>query len=129
MNGTIFLTLEQVLVIHEDQIERYGGSIGIRDLALLESAIFRPQSSFSGQDLYETIFDKATALVHSLLLNHAFIDGNKRTSTVSTIVFLKLNGWNLVVSQNELVQFAKDVEEKKLSLEQISFWLEKNSKN
>jgi len=125
---TIFLTLEQVLVIHEDQIERYGGSHGVRNLALLESAIFRPQSTFGGKDLYVTLFDKASSLLHSILLNHPFIDGNKRTAVVSTITFLELNGYLLQISQKGLVQFALNVENKKITVEKIATWLKDHSK-
>jgi death-on-curing protein len=125
---TIYLTLEQILVIHEDQIDRYGGSHGIRDLALLESAVFRPQTTFSDQELYPTIYNKAASLVHSLVLNHPFIDENKRTGVVSLIVFLELNGLKLQVSQSELVTKILDIAAKKLNIEQTSNWL-KNFSN
>ena len=125
---TVFLTLEQVLVVHEDQIDRYGGSHGIRDLALLESALFRPQTTFAEEELYPTIFNKAAALLHSLILNHAFIDGNKRTATASMLVFLGLNGWEFKVTQQDLVETVLGIEAKKWSIEKISAWLENNSK-
>lgn len=125
---TIFLTLEQLLVIHEDQLERYGGSSGIRELSLIESALFRPQSTFSGEDLYHSLFDKAAAFMHSLLKNHAFVDGNKRTATVATIMFLDLNGQKLQVGQKSLVNFALSVENESTSLEDIASWLDKNCK-
>lgn len=124
----IYLTLDDILVIHTDQIERYGGSHGIRDLGLLESALFRPQSSFGGEDLYPSFFEKTAVLVHSLLLNHAFVDGNKRTSMASLLVFLHLNDYNLLCSQNELIQFALSIENKKMNLEGIVAWLKKYSK-
>lgn len=124
----IYLTLEQILVIHQDQIERYGGSHGLRDLALLESAIFRPQSSFSSKEFYKTIFDKTAALMHSLILNHPFIDGNKRTGIVSALVFLELNGFRLEVGTKELIKTALKIESKKLNLENVVKWLESNSK-
>lgn len=125
---TIFLTLEQLLVIHEDQLERYRGSSGIRELGLIESALFRPQSSFGGEDLYPSLFEKASAFMHSLLKNHAFVDGNKRTATVATIVFLDLNGRKLQVEQKELVTFVMKVENESFSLENIASWLKKNCK-
>lgn len=125
---TVFLTLEQILLIHYDQVERYGGSLGVRDFSLLESAIFRSQTTFGGSDLYPTIFDKAAALMHSLILNHAFVDGNKRTGTASCLVFLQLNGHALKVSQKELVEVALSVESKKLDIEKLSLWLLNNSK-
>lgn len=125
---TIFLTLEQVLTIHDDQIDRYGGSHGFRDLDLLSSAVFRSQTTFGGEDLYPSIFEKAAALMHSLLLNHAFVDGNKRTAMTSGAVFLELNGYSLSVSQGEFYSAGHKIEEKKMNFEQIVSWLKKHSK-
>lgn len=125
---TYFLTLEQVLVVHTDQIERYGGSHGLRDLGLLESAVFRPQSSFGDEDLYPTIFHKAAALLHSLIMNHPFVDGNKRTATASTLLFLEMNDCSLVVEQKVLVNFILKIEKEDLKIEIISSWLKKNCK-
>lgn len=124
----LFLTLEQVLLIHEDQIEKYGGSHGVRDLGLLESAILRPQTTFGGVDLYESLFDKAAALTHSLLLNHPFVDGNKRTAVVSVLTFLELNGLSISTSNKNLVDFALSVENKKIPIEKIAGWLKKYAK-
>lgn len=125
---TIYLTLEQIIIIHEDQIVRYGGSSGLRDVSLLESAVFRPQSSFGGNDLYPTIFDKASVLMHSLILNHSFIDGNKRVGTASVLVFLELNGYQLRVTQKALVNTALGVESKKINTEKLAVWLKKYTK-
>lgn len=125
---TIFLSLEQVLTIHDDQIDRYGGSHGWRDLGLLISAVHRPEATFGGQNLYPTLFEKAASLIHSLLLNHAFIDGNKRTAMASGAVFLELNGYTLSVSQQEFYSVGHKIEEKKMSFEQIVSWLKKHSK-
>ncbi len=128
MGKTIFLSLEQVLAIHYDQINNYGGGHGIRDLSLLESAVYRPQASFMGDDLYLSIFDKAASLIHSLVLNHPFIDGNKRTGTVTGAGFLHFNGWDLKVSQKELEEVSLNVESKKWDIEKLSKWLQNNSK-
>ena len=125
---TVFLTLEQVLAIHDDQVERYGGGHGIRDLGLLEAAIARPQVTFGGEDLYPDIFIKAAAIMHGIVMNHPFLDGNKRAGTVSAARFLFVNGYDLRMSQDELVRTALKVHSKKMSLEQISTWLRKNSK-
>ena len=122
---TIYLTLEQIIIIHEDQIVRYGGYSGLRDINLLESAVFRSQSSFGGEDLYRTIFDKASALMHSLILNHPFVDGNKRTGTVCMLVFLELNGYRLQVDQKALVNTALSMESKNMNVEKLSAWLKK----
>ena len=122
-----FPTFEQILAIHHDQIERYGGSHGIREIALLESAIFRPQSSFMGDDLYTDLFDKVAALMHSLLMNHPFLDGNKRTSMVSGGAFLFLNGYTLKCTQEELVETALNIESKEYGLTELSSWLKEHS--
>ncbi len=124
----VYLTLEQIILIHEDQIDRYGGSHGIRDLALIESAVFRPQTTFSGLDLYPSVFEKASALLYSLVNNHAFIDGNKRTGTVSMIIFLAQNGFELTVSQNELEKFILEIITKKIGIEEICNWIMNNSR-
>ena len=75
------------MVIHDEVIEETGGSPGIRDIHLLESAVARPQASFEGDDLYPDIFSKASALGHSIIRNHAFLDGNKRTGYMSMRLF------------------------------------------
>lgn len=124
----IYLTLEQILLIHEDQLVRYGGSPGLRDLILLESAVFRPQSSFDGEDLYATIFYKAASLMISFILNHAFLDGNKRTGIASMLVFLELNGYKLKISQKALVNTALGVESKKINIKKLAALLKKHSK-
>ena len=126
MDTVIYLTLEQVLVIHEDQIERYGGSSGIRELSLLESAVFRPQTTFSGKDLYKTHFEKVAALMHLLIMNHAFIDGNKRTATVAMLIYLDLNDIIIDITNEELVTTVLLIEKEKWTIERIAFWIESN---
>lgn len=128
MVNTIFLTFEQVLAIHDNQIETYGGSHGIRDLALFESAIMRPQTTFGGKDLYPSIFEKAAVLMHSLIMNHPFVDGNKRTGTVSALIFLEINRFRIAVDQNELVDVSLEVALKKMNVKGVATWLEKSSK-
>lgn len=123
-----FPTFEQIIAIHFDQIENYGGTHGVRDITLLESAVFRPQSSFGGKELYPTLFNKVAALCHSLIKNHPFIDGNKRTGIVSAIFLLDINGYGLFVSQKELVETSLDIAQNKLDLGQIADWIKKNSK-
>ena len=122
-----YLTLEQILLIHDQGIEQFGGSHGIRDLALLESAVMRPQSTFGGKDLYKSFFDKAAALMHSIILNHPFVDGNKRTGSVSAIVFLTLNRYEVNVTNDNLVLTAIEAANKEIDIEQISIWLKKHS--
>lgn len=118
-----YLTVKDVLLLHNLAIDESGGSHGLRDLGLLESAVARPQASFGGEDLYPTIFIKAGALVHSLLRNHPFVDGNKRTSMYSAMTFLELNGYRFIAKQKEVVNFALRVENEKLPVEEIAKWL------
>lgn len=122
------ITVEQALFAYQKIIAKTGGSHGLRDVGLLQSALARPAASFAGEYLYKTIFDKAAALLYSLLLNHAFADGNKRTATYFAYRFLEINGYVLKVSNKELAQFALDVESKKLDLRRTSSWLKKYSK-
>ena len=123
-----FVPLEDIIFIHEAILDTTGGKEGIRDFTLLHSAIFRPQASFGGKDLYPTIFDKASALIHSLLLNHPFNDGNKRAALASCERFLNINGIAVTASQKEKVQFTLNIESKKLNLEGIAKWLMTHSR-
>lgn len=95
-----FLTVDEVLAIHARLIECFGGPPGIRDAGLLESALYRPRTGY-----YEDLAAMATALFESLLMNHPFIDGNKRVAFFATDVFLRLNGWKLKVDADEAHAF------------------------
>ena len=86
------LSLDEVVAIHEALLERFGGPPGIRDLGLLESALFRPQTGY-----YRDVAEMAAALFESLIMNHPFVDGNKRVAFFATDIFLRLNGWKLAV--------------------------------
>ena len=97
-----FLTTEEVVDTHENQIALYGGIDGIRDAGLLESAVQMPRSSFSGQYLHGDLFEMAAAYLFHLTNNHSFIDGNKRTGTAAALVFLELNGIDFVASEEDL---------------------------
>jgi death-on-curing protein len=88
-----FLTLAEVLEIHQDQIARYGGDPGLRDMDLLKSALGMPAATFGGEFLHTDMFEMAAAYLYHLVKNHPFIDGNKRVGAVAAIVFLALNGY------------------------------------
>lgn len=128
MNTFRYLTLDVVIAIHDDLIRRYGGSFGIRDIGLLHSALARPQASFGGEDLYPSIHEKAAALFHSLMFNHAFVDGNKRTTITTTARFLYINGFDLAVDDKEFVAFPLRVENNHLDIEEIADWLKKHTR-
>ncbi len=99
-SGIQFLSVDEAIAIHERLIERFGGTPGIRDKGLIESALFRPQTGY-----YNDIAELAAALFESLILNHAFIDGNKRVAFFVTDVFLRLNGWKLSVETESAYAF------------------------
>jgi death-on-curing protein len=99
----VFLSLDEVLEIHEQQIERYGGSPGLRDPAELESAVAMPQATFDGEFLHTSVPAMAAAYLFHLCQNHAFIDGNKRTGANAAITFLLMNQWDLTFDEEELV--------------------------
>ena len=122
-----FVTVEQILFIHDQLVKRFGGSFGIRDMGLIESAAARPQATYGGEYLYGSLFDKTAALLQSLLKNHAFVDGNKRTALTSASLFLSLNSYKLISTHGKEVQFAINVDNARLSIEEISSWLEKNT--
>jgi death-on-curing protein len=124
---THYIPLEEVLLIHDDLIRRYGGSFGIRDLGLIESALARPQASFGGKDLYPSVLEKAAALFHSLIFNHAFLDGNKRTSLTVAARFLSLNGHELEASQEDITDFPLWVHSTHPEIEEIASWFKKHS--
>lgn len=109
MKRPLFLTLEQVLAIHADQIHRYGGSRGIRDLGLLQSALAMPGASFGGQYLHPTLHEMAAAYLFHLAQNHPFIDGNKRIGLAAAIAFLGLNDVWLEAGAEELVETVLNV--------------------
>jgi death-on-curing protein len=97
----IFPTLEEVLYFQEVQIAIYGGSPGVRDLGLVESALFAAQQTFDGIDLYPKLHEKTAALWHGFVCNHAFVDGNKRIGLMITHVFLLTNGYGLEFTSDQ----------------------------
>lgn len=90
-----FLTLDEVLALHADQLERYGGRAGLRDVSLLQSALAVPAATFGGVFLHQTIDEMAAAYLFHLARDHPFVDGNKRTALMAMLVFLRLNGFRL----------------------------------
>jgi len=98
-----FLTLDEVMDIHRNQIERYGGMLGVRDAALLESALAAPQSGFGDQYLHGDFFEMASAYLFHVVQNHPFLDGNKRVGTAAALTFLELNGVETKIPNQALV--------------------------
>lgn len=106
-----FLTLDEVLAIHADQIERYGGSLGIRDRGLLESALAMPEATFSEQELHPSLAEKASAYLFHLVKNHPFVDGNKRVGLAVALAFLGINDVLIEATDDELVELVLGVAE------------------
>ena len=114
----VFLTLAEALEIHTDQIKRYGGSGGVRDLHLLQSALAQPEASFGGEWLHKDLFEMAAAYAFHLTRNHPFLDGNKRTALASALLFLKLNGASLLDPRQRLLEAMRKMSTGRLSKEE-----------
>ncbi len=122
-----FLSPQQALFIQARLIAETGGKTGLRNLALLESAVARPFASFDGKDLYPGLFEKAAALLDWLINNLVFIDGNKRSGITSTAMFLRINGYRIVCSQSELESFTLQVATTHPPISELADWLEKHT--
>lgn len=119
----IKLTKEQILMLHSELIKMTGGSDGIRDNGLLESALETPFQSYGGEELYPSIQAKAARLCYGLVKNHAMVDGNKRIGVHAMLVFLSVNGYELTYTQKELSDLILDVVADKKQYEDILQWL------
>ena len=123
-----YLYPNQVIYLHQRIVAVSGGSGGLRSKNLLESAVYRPQASFGGQDLYPDVFIKAAVLGHSLILNHPFIDGNKRIGFEAMRLTLRLNGHDVRAAVNEKFNFVMAIANKRIDEHQIAEWLKKHSR-
>lgn len=121
----IFLSLEDVLEIHRDQIMRYGGSHGVRDVGLLQSAVCMPMAQFEGAFLHEDVFQMAGAYLFHLVMNHPFIDGNKRVGVVSALMFLALNQFDVDVEHDVFEKLVLDVIAGKVSKKKAGRFFER----
>ncbi|MBX7065860.1 MAG: type II toxin-antitoxin system death-on-curing family toxin [Parachlamydiales bacterium] len=120
-----FLTLDDVIEIHLDQLSHYGGKKGIREQNLLISAISQPFSTFNGVYLHKTIHDKAAAYLFHICQNHPFIDGNKRVALVSALIFLAMNQQPIDYQENDLEEMTLKVASGKMKKEAIAEFLSK----
>ncbi len=119
---TEYLIPEQVLFLHSRLIAETGGGQGLRDLGLLLSALGRPQATFDNRDLYPDLLSKTAALMDSLVRNHPFIDGNKRTAITASAIFLRMNGYRLKVGNEEMVRFTLACAQSQLALFEMVDW-------
>lgn len=120
---TVYLSVEQVLALHRALVRRFGGAVELRDHGALDAALARPAMTYGGDDLYVDAPAKAAALMHSLVLNHPFVDGNKRAGAAAAELFLSVNGWALVASDLEMEQLTLDIAKGDVEVEALAIWL------
>lgn len=124
----LYLSVEQVLYVHEVQLQHYGGGLGLRDRGPLEAAVARPAMTFGGEDLYPDVITKAAALMHSLVKNHPFVDGNKRVGAHSALIFLTMNGWDVITTDEEIVEITLGVASGSVELEALIIWFRQRAR-
>ena len=127
MSDPEFLTLDEVLALHADQIRRYGGATGLRDLALLQSAIAMPETSYGGEYLHGNVFEMAAAYLFHLARNHPFVDGNERTALICALVFLGLNGQRLDADPDPLYDLVEGVASGQVDKAEVAVFLRVHS--
>ena len=128
MKEPIFLGLDEVIEIHHDQINRYGGPSGIRDIELLKSAISMPPATFGGEYLHKNLYEMAAAYLFHVVRNHPFLDGNKRTGAVAAVVFLIMNGIELQANEDSFEKLVRSVAEGKTDKAAIAKFFRVNTK-
>lgn len=122
-----FLTLDDVLSLHEQQIRLFGGSAGIRQIDLLNSAMGNVEATFGGVFLHETLFEMAAAYLHGICRNHPFVDGNKRTAVAAALAFLGMNDIKVRASEDKFYDLVIGVAEKRISKAAVAVFLDENS--
>ena len=122
-----YISLEEILRIHFQVIEDYGGSHGVRDEGRLKSVVNAPKQEVFGEEQYSSLFDKAAVYLRNIIGDHPFSDGNKRTAITICGIFLSRNGKQINALPNNLEEFTVSVATKHLSIKDISSWLEINS--
>jgi len=121
---TQYLSVENVITIHDTFLKEFGGLQGIRDINLLISAVESPKATMFGQDLYPSIYDKAAAYLYHIVCNHPFNDGNKRTGFGATLLFLKANSIPIIVNKKKYENLVVEVAKGKKTKEEIAYFLE-----
>ena len=123
------ISVQQALKIHTIAIQKFGGAFGVRDMGSLESALARPFQTFGGDDLYPSIFEKTAAIGESLIMNHPFIDENKRSGYLLMEALLRYEGYKIIASDESLYNFVIDISTGSISFEEIVEWLKNNTKS
>ncbi len=123
---TVFLSLTEVLAIHQDQVTRYGGAAGIRDIELLKSALGLPPATYGGQFLHTDIYEMAAAYLFHLVKNHPFVDGNKRVGAVAAFVFLSLNGLDFDAPEDDFAEMVLAVARGELDKADVAVFIRRH---
>ena len=118
----LYLSVEQILFLHQAQLEKFGGLRGLRDRGGLESAAARPAMTFGGEDLYPDLPAKTAALMHSLVMNHPFMDGNKRVGAAAAELFVLLNRWRLEATDEGFEEITLTVARGELEADALAIW-------
>lgn len=124
----IRLTEQQVLSVHEMMVKATGGSDGVRDMSLLRSAINAPFQAFGGKEIYPSLLSKAAAMCRSVVSNHPFVDGNKRTGIHVMLIFLEVNGVQTDYTQEELIDLGLGIAAGELDVNAVLNWLSEHCK-
>lgn len=121
------ITVEVILRLHELSISKYGGSQGIRDEGLMESAIARPYQTFDGEDLYSSYVEQAASIIESIIINHPFVDGNKRTGYLALLAVLEEGKLQINVDNSVIYTFVIQISTGEIRFEEIVEWLKQNT--
>ena len=124
----LFLTLDEILLIHENQLKLYGGDSGLRDMGLLQSALNMPSAGFGDEYFHKDLYEMAAAYLFHLVKNHPFVDGNKRVGFVASYVFLRINGIQVTASDKAYEELTLDTAQGKMDKSQIAVFFKKHSK-
>ncbi len=124
----VFLSLSEVLEIHQDQVTRYGGATGIRDIELLKSALGMPSATYGGQFLHTDVYEMAAVYLFHLVRNHPFIDGNKRVGAVTALIFLYLNGFDFDAPEDDFAEMVLAVARGDLDKADVAVFIRRHTR-
>ena len=123
----LFLTLDEILALHEEQVRQFGGSHGVRDLGQLASAIGSVEATFGGEFLHASLLEMAAAYLYGICKNHPFIDGNKRTATASALVFLEMNGIEIDAGESDFYDLVIGIAEGRITKSEIAVFFQRHA--
>lgn len=123
-----YLAADDIVFIHDEIVKQTGGSLGVREPGLLASIAHKPQTSFSGEELYPNVFTKAASLYEALCNYHVFVDGNKRVAAIATYRFLSINSYELTATNKSLENYTIEIATKNPDINEVAAWLKKHSR-